>query len=230
MNCAAGFEPLIRFDLPLPVVNTKSEGTAVASGAFITKAGRDFFSGDDVVEIARRMLGMQLCTRFDGVFTSGIITETEAYAGIRDRASHAYGGRKTSRTEIMYRQGGTAYVYLCYGMHSLFNIVTNKSGIPDAVLIRGIHPVSGIEWMEKRSGKKSGSKGFTDGPGKVSKAMGIHFSHSGISASGSKIWVEDHGIILSETDIRCTPRIGVDYAGEDAKLPWRFLYTKYTQK
>src|SRR5262245_49210922 len=101
----------------------------------MTKLPLSFFEGEDVVQIARDLLGKILATNFDRQFTSGRIVETEAYAGIVDRASHAYGGRRTARTEIMYRGGGTAYVYLCYGIHHLFNIVTNAVDVPHAILI-----------------------------------------------------------------------------------------------
>ena len=97
-----------------------------------------FYQSDDVVFLARSLLGKSLLTFLDGKLTGGIITETEAYAGINDKASHAYGGRKTKRTEVMYREGGVCYVYLCYGIHYLFNVVTGKKDVPHAVLIRGI--------------------------------------------------------------------------------------------
>src|SRR5688572_7863163 len=102
------------------------------------KLKRDFYTREDVVLVAKELLGKVLCTKWNGKTTSGIITETEAYEGITDRASHAYRGRRTERTEIMYSEGGTAYVYLCYGMHHLFNVVTNKKDIPHAVLIRAV--------------------------------------------------------------------------------------------
>jgi DNA-3-methyladenine glycosylase len=154
--------------------------------------------------------------------TGGIIVETEAYAGITDRASHAYGGRRTDRTEIMFLEGGVAYIYLCYGIHSLFNIVTHKEGTPHAVLIRGIKPMAGLDIMLKRSGKIKPDKLFGIGPGKVSKILGIHFVQTGESLSGNKIWLENRGIKVKASDIIAGPRIGVDYAGEDAKLPYRF--------
>lgn len=197
---------------------------------------RSFYLRDDVVVIARELLGKYLVTNSEGKLTSGIITETEAYAGITDRASHAYGGRNTSRTEVMFRHGGIAYVYLCYGVHSLFNVVTNIEGIPDAILIRAIEPVEGIDVMEKRMGKSFSTKNFADGPGKLSKALEIHFHQSGAdlcssikNKTGNKIWIEERNAILADWQITASPRIGVDYAGEDAKLPYRFLLTKITK-
>ncbi len=191
--------------------------------------GRDFFLQSNVTTIARDLLGKHLVSRMDGEFTSGIICETEAYAGVTDRASHAFGGRRTARTEVMYATGGIAYVYLCYGVHSLFNVVTNAEGIPHAVLIRGIIPLEGKEIMLRRAGKEKVTKGFATGPGKVSKLLGIHYSHSGLILSdhpgkgkNSVIWIEDHGRVITPDMILQGPRIGVDYAGEDALLPYRF--------
>jgi len=196
----------------------------------LPKITTDFYLRDDVVQIAKELLGKVLFTKFDNKLCGGIITETEAYAGIRDRASHAYNGRRSDRTEIMYYKGGTAYVYLCYGVHSLFNVVTNKRDIPDAVLIRGISPLTGVETMLKRTAKSKVDKDFGVGPGKVSKALGIHYSHTGMDLCGNKIWLEDAGLNASELDIYTGTRIGVDYAGDDALLPYRFIFTKYQKK
>lgn len=185
---------------------------------------RSFYERKDVVTVARELLGKELVTCIDGVLTSGIITETEAYAGTTDRASHAYGGRRTARTSIMFERGGTAYVYFCYGMHSLFNVVTNVEGIPHAVLVRGIRPIKGVEVMMARTGKPKVNGTFTNGPGKVAKALGIHFSHSGTDLISGNIWIEDIHCSPPACEIYTGPRIGVDYAGEDAKLPYRFLW------
>jgi DNA-3-methyladenine glycosylase len=192
---------------------------------------KDFYTRSDVVSIARELLGKILITQFDGKRSSGIINETEAYEGVTDRASHAYSGRRSERTEIMYRVGGTAYVYLCYGVHSLFNIVTNVENIPHAILIRGIMPVDGIDHMLDRTGKKEIYKDFSNGPGKLTKALGIHYTHTGLDLtvkpgrnSDSGIWLEDKGFWINKNEVRVTPRIGVDYAGEDAYLPYRFLF------
>ena len=183
---------------------------------------KSFYQNEDVVSLAKNLLGKKLCTNFHGQFTSGIITETEAYAGVTDKASHAFGGRKTERTKTMFEEGGTAYVYLCYGIHHLFNIVTNKKGIPHAILIRAIQPVDGIETMMERRKKYKLDKTFSGGPGTVSQALGIHVKHSGEVLTGKEIWVEETGIVIPKKEIIAGPRIGVDYAGEDAKLPYRF--------
>jgi DNA-3-methyladenine glycosylase len=193
---------------------------------------RNFYTRPDVIRIARELLGKYLVTRFEGKLTSGIIVETEAYEGATDKASHAYGNRRTARTEIMYRTGGTAYVYLCYGVHSLFNVVTNVEEIPHAVLVRGIIPVDGQEIMRKRSGKPDLGRNFGIGPGKVSKILGIHYSHTGLDltkkASGrdkAGIWLEDRGFNVDPGNIKVTARIGVQYSGEDALKPYRFILT-----
>ena len=178
-----------------------------------------------MVQIAKSLIGKRLITSNNGVITEGLITETEAYAGADDRASHAFGGRKTLRTAPMFEEGGIAYIYLCYGIHSLFNIVTNKEGVPDAVLIRGIMPESGIEHMLHRTRKKRGDKTLTNGPGKLAKALGLHYSFSGMplyeEKEGFMVWVEDPERVR-EWEVKAGKRIGVDYAGRDAALPYRF--------
>jgi DNA-3-methyladenine glycosylase len=188
---------------------------------------KSFYQRPDVVLIAKELLGKHLFTCFEGELTGGIITETEAYAGVTDKASHAFGGRRTQRTEIMYREGGTAYVYLCYGVHSLFNIVTNQKDIPHAVLIRSIYPTDGLQTMLSRSGKTNVSKDFCIGPGKVSKVLGIHYPHSGWNLNSEQIWLDDKSISVKTDEISSGKRIGVDYAGNDALLPYRFIFTKY---
>lgn len=180
-----------------------------------------YYANPDVVFLAKDLLGKTLCTRIGGVLTGGIITETEAYAGVTDKASHAYGDRRTKRTETMYGKGGTSYVYLCYGIHRLFNIVTNVKGIPHAVLVRAISPTIGIEEIIKRRGVKP-SPTFCVGPGKVTQALGIDLLHNNLSLRGKDIWIKDDGVKIDLKDIQAGPRIGVDYAGEDAKLPYRF--------
>ncbi|MFI5150855.1 MAG: DNA-3-methyladenine glycosylase [Bacteroidia bacterium] len=164
-----------------------------------------------------------MVTNFDGRLTSGIITETEAYAGITDRASHAFGGKRTERTETMYAEGGVAYVYLCYGIHHLFNVVTNRENIPHAVLIRAVQPADGIETMLQRRGMSKAAKNLSAGPGTMSKAMGITVQNNRLPVTGNTLWIEDRGLIIKPSDIITETRIGVDYAGKDAKKPYRFL-------
>lgn len=181
-----------------------------------------YFQKEDVTQIAQEILGKFLFTEFQGLLTGGIITETEAYKGAEDKACHAYQNRRTKRTEVMFRAGGTAYVYLCYGIHHLFNIVTHQEGTPHAILIRSIFPTHGIETMLKRRNKTKLDKTLTSGPGSLSQALGIHTKHSGIPLRQNAIWLEDRGLIIEKKEILASPRIGIDYAGEDAHLPWRF--------
>lgn len=181
---------------------------------------RSFYLRPDVVGVARELLGKVIITRFHGRLTTGIITETEAYAGEVDRASHAYGGRRTERTEVMFARGGTAYVYLCYGIHHLFNVVTNGSGIPHAVLVRAIHPLEGIDHMRARRG--NAQRLITGGPGTLTQALGIRTHHSGADLLKGPIRLADAGIAVRDRDVRIGPRIGVAYAGPDAALPYRF--------
>jgi len=180
---------------------------------------RSFYTRSDVVLVARELLGKRIVTEMDGRATVGLITETEAYAGVLDRASHAYGGRRTARNEPMYGLGGTTYVYLCYGIHHLFNVVTNVAGVPHAVLIRALLPQGGIETMCERRGTKEPR---TTGPGTLTVALGIRTQHSGSDLLDGPIRLEDAGIRLGEDQIIIGPRIGVGYAGTDALLPYRF--------
>ena len=180
-----------------------------------------FYTRTDVVQIARELLGKKLVTLFEGKLTSGIITETEAYAGPIDRASHAYAGRRTARTEVMFSHGGVAYVYLCYGIHHLFNVVTNEKDTPHAILIRAIEPVDGIDAMLERRKKNKLTPILTSGPGALSEALGISTRHTGFSLQGPEISIQ-YGLEIHDNDITSATRIGVAYAMEDAFLPYRF--------
>ncbi|MFU8858852.1 MAG: DNA-3-methyladenine glycosylase [Cyclonatronaceae bacterium] len=186
------------------------------------KLVKSFYLQPDVVEASRRLLGKVLVTRFNGILTAGKIVETEAYAGITDRASHAYGARKTDRTRIMYAAGGVSYIYLCYGIHHLFNVITNREDIPHAVLVRALEPLDGIEWMQKRRNLNRVQRNLTGGPGLLTQAMGIQTTHSGTDLTGDTIWIEDRNFRVGAGDILCSPRVGVLYAGDDAGKPWRF--------
>lgn len=181
---------------------------------------RHFYLDPDVVRVARALLGKVLVTNFAGERTSAVITETEAYAGVDDRASHAHGDRRTARTEVMYATGGTAYVYLCYGIHHLFNVVTNASDTPHAVLIRAGRPLEGIRTMDLRLGRPAGH--LLKGPGVIAKALGIRTAHTGSDLLTGPITIEDRGIAAPAGHIVRGPRIGVAYAGADALLPYRF--------
>lgn len=186
------------------------------------KLAKEFYLREDVVEISRELLGKHLFTKVDGKLTGGIITETEAYEGIIDKASHAYNNRRTNRTEIMFAEGGVAYVYLCYGIHHLFNVVTNYKNTPHAILIRTLKPTTGIKTMLTRRNKIKEDKTLTAGPGSVSQALGIKTSNTGLDLTGNKIWIEDKGLKISLKDILASPRVGVDYAEDHAHWPYRF--------
>jgi DNA-3-methyladenine glycosylase len=182
---------------------------------------KEFYLKGDVIQIAKDLLGKELLTNFDGKICSGYIVETEAYAGITDKASHAYGGKFTKRTQTMYLEGGTCYVYLCYGIHSLFNIVTNVSGIPHAVLIRAVQPLKGIDTMFERRSQSKNERNLANGPGSLSKALGISTIHNEVKMDSNQIWLEE-GLHIKKEQIIASPRVGVAYAKEDALLPYRF--------
>lgn len=185
------------------------------------KLGIEFYTRKDVIKIAKDLLGKILVTNLNDECTSGRIVETEAYAGEIDRASHAFRGR-TPRTEVMFGEGGRAYVYLCYGIHQMFNIVTNVEGTPHAILIRAVEPIGGIPIMLKRTGKKIADHTLTRGPGNVGKAFGFHTSQCGNLLTGSDMYICDDGFKPSRNMIVSSPRIGVDYAGEHAQWHYRF--------
>ena len=192
----------------------------------------EYYQHEDPVVLARNLLGKVLCTRIGGTDTSGIIVETEAYFGIRDKASHAYGGRRTNRTETMYSKGGIAYVYLCYGMHHLFNVVSSVQDDPHAILIRAIEPLTGIPVMEERRRMPASKAAISSGPGSAAKALGIDRSFNAKDLGGSEIWIEDQGIRYPDEAIAAGPRVGIAYAQEHALLPWRFFVkeNKYVSK
>jgi DNA-3-methyladenine glycosylase len=183
------------------------------------KLEESFYLRDNVLQVATDLLGKELVTNFNNSITSGIIAEVEAYAGAVDKASHAFGGRRTARTEVMFGKGGTSYVYLCYGIHHLFNVVSGPENVPHAVLIRALEPRQGTDIMLARTGKKQIDFTLTRGPGNVCKALGIGRMHTGISLQSDIIYITEGRVV---DDFVTTRRIGVDYAREDALLPYRF--------
>jgi DNA-3-methyladenine glycosylase len=193
------------------------------------KLDSSFYDRPGVLTVAKELLGKVLVTELDGARTSGRIVEVEAYNGVADRASHAWSGRRTARTEVMFGTGGRAYVYLIYGIHHLFNVVTGRRGEPKAVLVRALEPLEGIPVMQKRMGRARADgrarpdHSLTKGPGNLSKAMGLLTRHTGLSLLDEKIWIGDDGFRPRRSEIVATPRIGVDYAGEDAALHYRFF-------
>lgn len=188
---------------------------------FQTKLPREFYTRPNVLKVARDLLGKLLVVpASDGTRVSGIIVEAEAYRGPQDRASHAYGGRRTQRTETMYQTGGAAYIFFVYGMYNQFNVVTNVEDIPHAILVRALEPVEGIELMKLRRAGQS-ERNLTNGPGKLCIALGIDRSFDRADLLGKKVWLEE-GEKVAGSRIACGPRIGIDYAEEWVDKPWRF--------
>jgi len=183
-----------------------------------------FFIQHDVVQVAQALLGKYLFTEFEGHLTGGKIVETEAYRGPEDKACHAYNNRRTPRTEIMFWEGGHAYITLCYGIHHLFNVVTGRAEEPQAVLIRAIEPTEGIPIMLERRKMIQLETRLTAGPGAMSKALGITTDFHGqlLLAPESPIWLEDRGVVIAEKAILASPRVGIAYADEWRATPWRF--------
>ncbi|WP_338793868.1 DNA-3-methyladenine glycosylase [Bernardetia sp. Wsw4-3y2] len=195
------------------------------------KLPKSFYTRSDVVQIARELLGKYLVTDINDKITVGKIVETEAYCGAIDKACHAHLNKKTERTKIMFEEGGVAYVYLVYGMYKLFNIVTNEYGKADAVLIRALEPIEGVETMLERrkmekikdkDGKLKLKRNLTAGPGVLSIAMGIDLFDYGQDLTENRIWIEDRREIIEENEIIASARVNIDYAQEDKDLPWRF--------
>jgi DNA-3-methyladenine glycosylase len=182
-----------------------------------------FYQREDVVGITKELIGKIVVSKLDGATTAGRIIEAEAYNGPLDKAAHSFGNRRTARTEVMFAAGGVAYVYLCYGIHQMFNIVTNEKDVPNAILIRALEPMIGIDTMLERSNKTVHGYDLTRGPGNVAKALGIHTRNTGLSLLSNELFIADDGTRYATSEVIATKRIGVDYAAEDALLPYRFI-------
>jgi DNA-3-methyladenine glycosylase len=200
--------------------------------SFRLKLPFSYYLNQDALFLAKDLLGKVLYTQIEGEITAGIIVETEAYFGVEDKASHAYGNRRTNRTEVMFGKGGVGYVYLCYGIHYMFNVVTSVENEPNAILIRAIEPLLGKEIIERRRNMPVSKAAISAGPGSAAKALGINMSLNKKDLDGEEIWIEDHNIRFSEDQIAVTPRVGIAYAEEHAFLPWRFFIkgNKYVSK
>jgi DNA-3-methyladenine glycosylase (3mg) len=198
----------------------------------MSKLPQSYYQNTDVLFLAEDLLGKVLYTQKDGLVTAGRIVETEAYFGVSDKASHAYNGKRTSRTEPMYQVGGVAYVYLCYGIHHLLNIVTSVAEDPQCVLIRSIEPLIGMDVMVSRRPVSPEKPSFSNGPGSAAKALGIDSSFNDVLLASDKIWVEDQRLKYSPSEIGKAPRIGIAYAQEHALLPLRFFVknNRYSKK
>ncbi|MCB0661315.1 MAG: DNA-3-methyladenine glycosylase [Saprospiraceae bacterium] len=186
---------------------------------------QSFFLGENVQEIARNLLGKILLTEMDGIATACRIVETEAYAAPLDKASHAYGMRRTKRTETMYLEGGHSYVYLCYGIHHLFNIVTGPAELPHAILIRGGEPILNQAQMLVRRNKQNITPALTAGPGALSMALGIKTNHDGLALfeDSCLIKIMEDDFSVEKKDIKALPRVGINYAEEFVEKPWRYI-------
>ena len=185
---------------------------------------KSFYTRTDVVKVSKELLGKLLVSRINGVLTAGTIVETEAYRAPDDKACHAYQNKRTPRTEVMFHEGGCAYVYICYGIHHLFNVVSGEKDMAHVILIRGIEPIKGVEHMMERRGLNQLKPALTAGPGSLSKALGIKKELSGVSLLDrkSKIWIEDQGLNIDKNEIVAGPRVGMSTAEECSHWPWRF--------
>jgi DNA-3-methyladenine glycosylase len=189
----------------------------------VRKLIRADYADANAPRVARFFLGKFLCVQAPDGYAEGVIVETEAYAGPQDAASHAFGNRRTPRTEVMFSAGGVSYVYLCYGLHRMFNIVTGPLDFPQAILVRAVRITAGHEVVRSRRPGVP-DKGWASGPGRVCAALGIGLGHNALDLAGDLIWLEDRGVRPPAREIRRTPRIGVDYAGRWAAKPWRFVW------
>ena len=194
----------------------------------IKKLPLKFYQQEDVVSVARQLLGKYVYSHIDGKITGGIIVETEAYQGPEDRGSHAYNDKRTARNQMMYQAGGLVYMYICYGIHDMLNIVTGREEMSHAVLIRAIEPLTGLEAMRIRRNIFDLDKRLCQGPGALSKALGLTKLHNGFDLGGDVIWLEDKGLIYSENDVIASPRVGMNFDGPYKTIPWRF-YVKRNQ-
>jgi DNA-3-methyladenine glycosylase len=177
------------------------------------------------VALAPALLGKVLIHAAPEGRTSGIIVEAEAYVGPEDRAAHSYGGRPTRRTRVMFGPPGRTYVFFVYGMHYCLNVVAAGEGEPEAVLLRALEPVEGIELMARRRRRPVKTERdliqLTNGPGKLTAALGVDLELNGADLTGHRLFLEE-GRRVKAGEIVASPRVGVAYAGEWASRPWRF--------
>jgi DNA-3-methyladenine glycosylase len=182
----------------------------------------DFYQREDTVQVARELLGKYLFTNVDKQLVGGIIVETEAYLGPDDRGSHSWNNKRTARNEMMYEAGGVVYMYICYGIHDMLNIVTGTEGSSHAILIRALEPVEGVEIMKERRGIYDSDKRLCKGPGALGKALGLSKLHNGTSLQGEEIWIEDRGYLIPDDQIVGSARVGMNFEGPYKDIPWRF--------
>lgn len=209
--------------MALKSMNRSSQNLSRANRLVTKRLPRRFYRRDPVT-VARELLGKRLVRIFEGIRLAGTIVETEAYLGIEDRAAHSFGGRRTARTETMFADGGTAYVFLNYGIHHLLNVVTEIQGIPTAVLLRAVEPSEGIENMKARRLAARTTHEIGSGPGKLGAAFAIDraLDREDLVTSSKLFIEEDPSFNFSKRSIVAAPRIGIDYAEEWAHKPLRF--------
>lgn len=188
----------------------------------MTKLSDSFYQRDDVTGIARELLGKYLFVHTDNITAGGIIVETEAYRGPEDRGSHAYNNRRTPRNDIMFATGGVVYMYICYGIYDMLNIVTGSENMPHAVLIRALQPAENIEIMRERRMVFNDDSRLCRGPGALARALALKKIHNGISLQGNEIWIEDRGLSFADEDIIAAPRIGLNIDEPYKSIAWRF--------
>mgnify|MGYP001384755593 CR=1 FL=1 len=187
----------------------------------MSKLNKSFYCSNNILDIAQSLLGKILYTNFSNKLTGGMIVEVEAYLGATDKACHSYNNKRTKRTEAMFESGGISYVYLCYGMHYLFNIVTNHANIPHSVLIRSAIVKSGLSAIQTRRNPNISNTKLLNGPGNFAKGMGITMDFNGIYLNSNNIWIEN--TFSNGLSIESNLRVGIDFAGPDALLPWRYI-------
>lgn len=181
-----------------------------------------FYLREDTLTIAKELLGKFVFTQVDGIIAGGMIVETEAYLGVTDASCHSFNNRKSAKNATMYEQGGVAYMYICYGIHDMLNLVTGPAGESHVVLIRAIEPTIGIEHMMERRGNVP-LKRLTNGPGSLAKALGLNKSFDRESLTSKRLWLEDKGVIIEPSNIKETPRIGINCPEPFLSAPWRYL-------
>lgn len=186
------------------------------------KLSREFYTQTDVIGLSKKLLGKYLCTNIKGKYCSGMIVETEAYKAPEDHGSHAFGNLRTARTEAMFAKGGSAYVYLIYGIYKLFNVITHKEGVAHAILVRAIEPVEGTETMLYRRKMKDMKKNLCSGPGLLTQALGIDMTHNKTDLTGKMLWIEDRGKYIPPEQVICSPRVGLNISEPYKSIPWRF--------
>lgn len=180
------------------------------------------FYRSETTQVARDLLGQRLVHTVNGKRLSGTIVETEAYLGLQDPACHSFHGKVTARTKTFYLDGGHSYVYLIYGMYYCFNVITQKTNQPEAVLIRALEPIEGLEQMKKNRPQAKNIKSLCNGPGKLCQALNISMSENEIDLlHSSKIFIEKRAS-LQNSEITSRPRIGIDSKGVAATWPLRF--------